>query len=236
MTNQDEVGDEMLMSLADGELQGAEAAVLMRRVRTDPALAARYAVFVETRALLRDTYAGQPVPDRLIRAVTDTPMGMSRSEGGKVVPLRWHMASSVSAPGLALAASLLLAVGIAGFLAGRGTAPVQVTGEPVAMAAEALAGSATGDSVLLPDGQGAQVLASFETDVGLCRLIALESIRAVACRGDDGWATALTVSDGDGATFLPASNTATVVVDRLLDQIGAGSPLDVAAERAALTR
>lgn len=236
MKNQDEVGDEMLMSLADGELQGAEAAALMRRVRTDPALAARYAVFAETRALLRNTYAGQPVPDRLIRAVMDTPMDESRPERGNVVPLRWRPVSGASAPGVAMAASLLLAVGIGGFLAGRGTAPVQVAGEPAALAAAALAGSATGDSVLMSDGQSAQVLASFETDLGLCRLIALESLRAVVCRGDDGWATALTVSDGDGATFLPASDTATVVIDRLLDQIGAGSPLDIEDERAALTR
>ncbi len=236
MTDGKEVSDEMLMALADGEVQGADAEELMQRVRLDPALTEKFAVFVETRAILRDAYPATPVPERLVRAIMETPVGDASGQGATVVPLQRRVRATGSLPGLALAASLLLAVGVAGFLTGRGTAPEQVAGDPAAWAAVALAAAETGEIVTLPDGREARALASFETDLGLCRLIGLHDARAVVCRGESGWATALNVAEGDGAAFVPASEAATEVIDALLDRIGAGAPLDGDAERAALMR
>lgn len=47
------ISDETLMALADGELGEQEAAALRARIAGDPDLARRFAVFVETRALVQ---------------------------------------------------------------------------------------------------------------------------------------------------------------------------------------
>ena len=238
MSNDEEVGDDMLMALADGELRGPEADALQQRMLQDPALAERYAVYVETRTLLREAFAAEPVPERLVQAVMNSPAEPMSQSAANVVPLRRRASMAVgSLPRLALAATLLVAVGVSGFLAGRETAPRQVaTVDPAVVAAEALARRETGDTVQLPDGQGARVLASFQTDLGLCRLIGLDGSRAVVCRDGDAWKTALAVASGDSTAFLPASDTATGLIDDLLDRIGAGAPLDPEAERAKLSR
>jgi anti-sigma factor RsiW len=62
--------DEKLMSLADGELSPGDAAELRRRIDADPALAERFALFVETRALLQDkAKSAEPAPHRLVEAI-----------------------------------------------------------------------------------------------------------------------------------------------------------------------
>ena len=60
-----------LMALADGELSEADARLLRNRIASDPILAARFAVFVETRALVQQTTRApaEHVPGRLIAAV-----------------------------------------------------------------------------------------------------------------------------------------------------------------------
>jgi anti-sigma factor RsiW len=65
------ISDEALMALADGELDAVEAARIRRAINQDPELAARFASFAETRALLSagggDTEA-EAVPEGLIDA------------------------------------------------------------------------------------------------------------------------------------------------------------------------
>lgn len=227
MTRADEVSDDMLMALADGELNLIDAQRLHKRVNADPDLAARYAGFVETRELMQAAFAPEPVPDRLIAAVL---------QGGgaqnKIVPFRKRV---LAAPvwGIALAASVVLAVG--GFWAGRGTAPQMTVSANIGIATAHLA---TGSELALPDGSTARVLASYDTDLGLCRMIAQDGLRHVACRnGQSGdWALALSVQAGDAGSFLLASDTAVGLIDRLLDDIGAGRALTAEEERDALSR
>ena len=223
MTHPKETSDDMLMALADGELNDADARQLQRVIAADPVLAARYADFVATRQMVRDAYPPEPVPDRLVAAV----MGQ-----GNVVPLRRPMARQAGW-GLALAASLVLVLG--GFWAGRSTGPQ--TGGQIDLA-QVTADLLTGEERTLPDGSTARILGSYATAQGLCRLIAQEAQRHVLCRdaqaGD--WAVALSVTTGDAGQFLPASDTGTGLIDRLLDDLGAGPALDIADERAALLR
>ncbi|MFX0544215.1 hypothetical protein ACEWPL_001545 [Roseovarius sp. S1116L3] len=63
------VEDEMLMALADGELEGTETEALMRRIDLDPQLAARYAAFVQTPEALRAAFVQGDVPAHLINTV-----------------------------------------------------------------------------------------------------------------------------------------------------------------------
>lgn len=221
MTRPDEVSDDMLMALADGELNEIDAARLRRLIGTNPALAARYRDFALTRSLLQDAYPLEPVPDRL----RDTVMAGAPN----VVPLRKGV-TPVAAWGMALAASLVLAVG--GFVAGRGTGP-----GPVDVAA-ATAGLLTGTETRLPDGSTARVVGSYDTNIGLCRLIGQNDLRHVVCRDPQagGWVTVLSVDTGSAGNFMPASDPSVAAIDGLLDSVGAGPALDVAAERAALAR
>jgi hypothetical protein len=222
MTRPDEVSDEMLMALADGELNELEAQRLRRLIVADQSLAARYRDFATTRSLLQDAFPLEPVPDRLRTAV------MAVGEP-KVVPMRKSV-TPVAGWGMALAASLVLAVG--GFVVGRGTLPDEVD------VAQATATLMTGAESSLSDGSTVRVLGSYDTDIGLCRLIAQDDLRHVVCRDPQagGWVTALSVEAGSADNFMPASDVSVAVIDRLLDDVGAGPALDPTEEGAALMR
>lgn len=248
MTRPDEESDTMLMALADGELDGVDAARLRARIAADPALAARYGEFVETRALLQAAFPPEPVPDRLLAAVMQGPAAPSAVQQGgagaaapaatpapapdNVRPFR-QRAWAGPGWGLAVAASLLLVIG--GFWVGRSTAPLPGGGADIGALT---AGLATGTEARLPDGSTARVLGSYQTDLGLCRLIARTDHRHLTCRdsGDGGWAMVLSVQAGGADSFLPASDMAAGVIDGALDVIGAGPPLDAEAEALALSR
>lgn len=117
MNSRDET--EMLMALADGELAPAEAAALRRRIENDPALAARFASFVETRAVLQNpaTAPGREGADPLAefirsRAAESVPPAPAEN----VVPLarRQRTAATRHAWRLPLAACILLGIGAVG--------------------------------------------------------------------------------------------------------------------------
>lgn len=59
----DRIEDDMLVALADAELPHDQAMNLRARIARDPALAERYALFVETRALLGTDEAGADAGD-----------------------------------------------------------------------------------------------------------------------------------------------------------------------------
>ncbi|MCC5974015.1 MAG: hypothetical protein JJT81_08180 [Rubellimicrobium sp.] len=255
MTRHDEVRDEMLMALADDELAEAEATALRRAIAADRELARRYDAFAQSRALLQQAFPPEPVPDTLVaavrRAAAETrPMSRPVSrpapdettdEAGKVIALprrtggRPIPPSGASAWGLALAASVVLAMGA--FWAGRGGMPVgPAPSAAESLAAAALSQSLTGEAVTLADGSTARALASFETEIGLCRLIGIEESRQIACRaaGSNDWTIALNIASGRGGDFVPASDSFAPVIDQMLDAINAGPTLGQEAEAAAL--
>lgn len=252
MTHPEEVNDTMLMALADGELNPPEADRLRALIAADPALAERYALFAETRALMADAFPPESVPDRLVRAVLDTPAGDAADAAagpgaeprGQLIAFRRRPApgddGAADGPrrwlGAALAASLALAM-IGGFWAGRGSAPVAMVAATPEDAAAALSATPTGGEIALPGGGNARALASYQTDLGLCRLIGMDHSRVVVCQdpATGGWGTAISVGAAQGETYLPASDLATGLIDRLLDDIGAGAAMDAADEAAALS-
>ena len=224
-----DVSDEMLMALADGELSGGTEAKLLARIASDADLAQRYARFTLTRHAAREACSAEPIPEALIRTILETPTGRREN----VVPLRPRRMSW-----MALAASLLLAVGVGGVLIGRATGPEpqQVAAGPV-VAAQALAALPTGATVSLGDAT-ARVLGSFATDLGLCRLVALEGAqeeqRAILCRDGTEWALAFAAITGATDGFRPASEAGVEAIDRALDAIGAGAAMSGAEEARAL--
>ena len=228
MTQSDAVSDEMLMALADGELNELEAARLRQRLAVDPVLAARHQAFVRTRAWMQEAFPPEPVPERLVAAVLNGAEGAGRAAA--VIPMRRGFVRRAGW-GMALAASLVL--GLGGYWAGRSASPGLAPGDDVALATAAVP---TGGEVRLADGSTARVLASYATDIGLCRMIAQESWRHVTCRDDRSgtWEIALSVHSGESGSFLPSSATAVELIDRLLDEIAAGPPMTGEEERRAL--
>ncbi|MGK7755329.1 MULTISPECIES: anti-sigma factor family protein [unclassified Roseovarius] len=226
--NHVEVSDEMLMALADGELDGATADDLRARIEQDPDLAARYALFAETAASLRAAFAQGAVPEHLVRAVRSTAITESQDRSGAtVVPMRRRIAWP-----LALAASLAIGIGFGWTLQDRFAPAGAATLEH---AAAALSDVPTGQTRDVAGLGPARALASFETDQGLCRLISVQPVvsiprRILACREAGGWTVAVSVADGSGDGFSPASDAATEMLDLYLDTIGAGQPLDAASE------
>ena len=221
-----DIDDETLMALADGELPPDRARWLEAQVAANPALAARLALFTDTRQIVQAAMDPGPVPDRLIAAIERGPMA-------EVVPLRPR-----SRPGwqsMALAASVA-ALAVGAFVLGRIGAPDPQA--PAQVAALALADQLTGQTATLPGGTGARVLASYDTSAGLCRLIQLTppaglAQRAVVCRSGAGWDVALSVAV-EGGGFLPASDAATEIIDGFLDTLSAAEPLTPDQESAAL--
>jgi hypothetical protein len=225
-----EPSDDMLMALADDQLPKAAAQPLLALIAADPALAARYAVFADTRAALQGAFDAGPVPEALVQAI--------RGGAAEPVVVPFRPRKAFAPLPMALAASLLLAVGFGGFMAGRGgVAPAT---DPGLIAAAQLSGAVTGDEAAMEGGGAARVLGSYQTDAGLCRLLDLtlpgdRAERAVVCRQDAGdWAVVAAVAAGQGEAYIPASDLGTGLIDQVLDDLGAGPALDPAAEAAAL--
>ncbi|MFN3825254.1 MAG: anti-sigma factor family protein [Pseudorhodobacter sp.] len=230
------VTDDMLMALADGELNGATALRLRSRIAADPGLAERFAVFEATSADLRAAFDAGPVPDRLVQTIAGTPMGASPAN---VTALPLRRPFRALAP-MAVAASVVLALAT-GFLAGRATEPAGPVASamiPAEAAAMALASLPTGAETTLSDGGTARALGSYRTDQGLCRMIALEQSgqqqRAIVCGSGADWTVAMTLQTGIGRGFVTASDTVAELVDGYLDRIGASAALTPEEEAAAL--
>lgn len=228
--------DDMLMALADDQIHGPDVEALRLRISTDPALAARVAVFAESRAALRAAFAPGETPAWLEASIRGAKAG-DVSPPDNLVRLRPRMAIT---PSLALAASLLLAVGVGSFLAGRSVAPALQFTDPAALAAVALADLGTGAETATPADGVARILGSYQTNKGLCRLIDVNlsgdrSERAVVCRAPDrSWVVTAAIAAGQSEAYIPASDTAAAVIDQVLDDLGAGSALDPADEAEAL--
>lgn len=70
--------DELIMALADGELEAPLAARVREAIRSDDEIRRKYGIFLGTRTLLSQTFKGvlaEPVPDRLTRAVAEKQAG-----------------------------------------------------------------------------------------------------------------------------------------------------------------
>ncbi|MFE3838395.1 anti-sigma factor family protein [Pseudogemmobacter sonorensis] len=290
-----DVSDEMLMALADGELDLATAQALRARLATDPGLTARFEIFRRSAEALRAAMDPGPVPERLLRSVLESggaggaeaagvvaglagdpgaPSHRRTGEGARTLPAHQispdpqgrggeagtvppiHRGSRPSAPtparrprragerrgglrpilrhgfGAGLAAALLaLAFGL-----GFQTAPRSLgTGAP-----DPLLALGTGGTADLPGGGTTRVLGSYETDLGLCRILATETgtttSRDILCHEAGIWQVALSIKTGATTGFAPASDLIAETLDLYLDGIGAGSALEPHAEAEALAR
>ncbi len=251
-----EFDDETLMAFADGELDAATAAVVEEAIVRDEALRARVEMFTETRAQAKAELRPspeEPVPAALDAAVremveasrkasaaADLPTGnvvsidAARRNNGPIRSGAWQ---------LPLAASLAAAIaaGVVGYQLGSangGHAP-QLADASRADIVEALWTLQSGQEQPLPDGGRVRVVASFrDNNESLCREYEVNpatgnSLVAVSCIEDDGWAMRFAVAapvGGDG--YAPASSMD--ALEAYLSAIDAGPPLSMDEEARAL--
>jgi hypothetical protein len=245
--------DEELMAYADGALEPAEAARLKRLVDADPALAAKVAMFRQTRDLLREArgpLAAQPVPDGLRQSI-EAMIAEAESNSGPDTNVV-DFARRKSAPPLSsrpwslpLAASLAAVVaGLGGYIAGQGGAGVDAASYAAVGSllprdvAAVLSTAASGTSAALRQGQ-VKMIATVRVKGGeLCREFEIDeasgqTVVGIGCREPKGWRLDIAVaapSAQDG--FAPASSLN--AIDNFLGMIEASEPLDASEEAKAL--
>lgn len=249
------VSDEMLIALADGELAAGEADRLHALVTADPELAERFAVLAETRFLLEAEGEAkqEAVPERLLAAIAaadarPAPVQPQLTVIAGGAPEKQPAAPRPAVPRAAwrlpLAASfLLMAGGVAGYLAGRGGqgAPgIAVAGLARAGLSAALDTVASGGTVALPAGK-LRIIASHKlADGRLCREYTVSGAgegapgwNGIDCRDGQGWRTEfVAATPPETAGYKPASGGA--LAEAFLLDRGAEGPLDPAAEQGLL--
>lgn len=239
--------DDVLMAFADGELDDPRAAEVAEAIDADPDVAARVAMFMQTRQAARQAFGSimaEPVPARLLQAVAEGPsraaMPLAAASIGRQVPPPVTVANE-NLPGrwrpLLLAASAALAAGLIGYLAASGQrgapdALASLAGSPAALG-RFLEETAEGQRRTFGTGQSAaaEVTGTYRlADGRVCRAIRLDhaasgsAAEALSCRDRDRWrlelAAPLRPAD---AGFRPAG--AGLGVDAALDAAGAGERL-----------
>ncbi|HEV7338201.1 MAG TPA: hypothetical protein VGO06_19675 [Bosea sp. (in: a-proteobacteria)] len=250
-----EVSDEMLIALADGELSAGEAERLHALVTADPELAERFAILAETRFLLEAEGEPklEPVPERLLAAIAAADARPAPVQpqltviaGGAADKPAAVPRASVRRAGwrLPLVASfLLVAGGVAGYLAGRGgqgEPGIAVAGLDRAALSAALDTVASGGAVALPAGN-LRIIASHKlADGRLCREYTVTGtgegapgLNGIDCRDGQGWHTEfVAATPPETAGYKPASGGA--LAEAFLLDRGAEGPLDPAAEQGLL--
>jgi hypothetical protein len=143
----------------------------------------------------------------------------------------------------AIAASVAVLAGLAGYFAGRdggaGDSATFLAAATSAPVIAALAATPSGEPVtVLALGRAVQAVAvgTYPTDAGPCRIFEAsgggETARAVTCLGSDGWQVPLAIEGGEAGDYQTASDAATAAIDALLDGLGAGGALDIESEQA----
>lgn len=230
-----DIDDDTLMALADGEIDGHEAARLHARIAEDAALAERYALFTQTSQWVKNAALADPeatVSSDLAARIRDM-AAAAPSAADNVVPLRRQVPRWQP---VAMAAMLALAAGLSAglFLAPGG----QDTGAPVVSAAvqQQLGTLPSGAQAELPDGRRVSIIASFTDSAGaFCREYETTAeggpgYVSVACRDGADWSLRFALAAASEAGgYAPASSLETL--DAFYAATGASQPLSAEAER-----
>lgn len=239
MNGNTKIDDTMLSAYLDGELPPQELLAVRAAVEADPALAARLDALRSVDALVA----------RHARALDDTPLpaallAMLQNDAApsatpaNVVHGPWQRWSRANGIRLALAASLVLALGL---VLTKPFAPLPSDLPPLAAYAAQLDTSPSGSTVNV---DGATLTSRFtfvDRDGRHCRQYQLNNTAGgsenVACREAAGWtlvASLPTPAEAAPELYQPASSSAEL--NALLDAMMSGPALDADAEAALIER
>ena len=246
--------DEQLMSFVDGEVDLCTAERIEAAMHGDTELAARIAIFAETRAIVKDAMEpllDEPVPATLYSSI-EIMIKRHRQQyadaSGEVIPLIPRCPQSpapVRRLTVPFAASVAVVLaGLSGFWLGTQnvTQPQMLSLGPVGERglSDALATIPGGSARNIPQLGRLRVISSLRDEDGdLCRELELtprqgSALAFIACHKKGGWTTTFAVAvPGDDGSYAPASSTDTL--DTYLSSINASPPLTEAEEKQALS-
>jgi anti-sigma-K factor RskA len=248
------ISDEVLMAYADGELDATAREAVESAMREDPQIAERVARHRALQRRVREAYSAvllEDVPERLLRAAQG-----AAATGRKVVNLqdarapREHSAPRTRALPLwravgAMAASVIVGVGVGFFIWGR-TVPPFARGADGALVARGQLAQALSNQLAAEQSRASsvQIGLSFLAKSGdYCRTFALsggQSPAGVACRHGEEWQVRAVTQGSDevagAAEYRTAGSTMPAMIRELVEAQVAGEPLDEAGERAARQR
>jgi hypothetical protein len=235
--------DETLMRFADGELDAETSRQVEAAIDSDPAVAARVALFLDTGRLAKDAMQpllDEPVPGDLRRAVeamierkSATQSKLERPQRRLLVPANdwWRTAAAA-----AVAAVIGLAGGhwIGNMPRGAGDNGSVLAGDYAHFLASVVSGAEASAG-----GNRFRAIATFRDSAGaICREFEIDradkqTVAAVSCLEGGAWTTrfAVLAPAGDGG-YAPASSGE--ALDAYLSAIDAGQPLAADAEAEAL--
>ncbi len=180
------VPDHTLMAYADGELDDAARKLIEAAMREDPEVRKRVAEHRALRGALQKGFADEldePVPERLLSAVRKPRI---RAKGSESNLRRWR-----GAPSLAMAASLLLGLGLGYWVHRDANSLLRTTASEGVVAGGALSNSLSNQlSADHPAGAVATIGLSFRSKSGaFCRTFSLEgnATSGLACREGKSW-------------------------------------------------
>ena len=224
-----DIDEAMLIALVDGELDEVNRRRVERAAAGDPALAERLAQHRRLRERLAGHYAPvaqEPVPDRLrsFLEASETVVPMARPArrwGG------WAM-------GGAIAASLLLGLGVGRFSGGQ-AGPVGMKGG-VMVAQGQLASALDSQLASAQDGAAIRIGLTFQRKGGgWCRSFD-GAMAGVACREDAGWQVQQMLPGAGQETAYRQASSADARVMATVDALIAGAPVDAAGEKTAVAK
>lgn len=185
----------------------------------------------------------EPVPSAIHQAI------FGETPSAKVIPFRRKPAMLVGI-GLALAASLALAVVILPSLSGPDTGAERLAFGPVepgSQIAQSLDSLSSGMPEILAPGREMMILATLPVDGGFCREVeVIDDIAAridlgIACHDSAGWQIEVVVSEPLSATgtesgFVAADGAEVQGLQPFLNRLGAGTALDPTEEAEAMAQ
>ncbi|RUO36613.1 anti-sigma factor family protein [Aliidiomarina sanyensis] len=227
--------DTQLSAFLDNQLPSSEMDAIREALAIHPELADRLAALSQVDAQVSafaQQIDGKPISAGLQRAAFSAPAPESTS-----VFTRWPWLSQRSGP-VALAASVMLMFGI-GLGQWMQTAPPAQENEQWA-AIEAVLHSLPSGEATEVQGVTVQTYFSFTgADGQLCRAYQVRDTRArdeVACLADGHWQAVASVYQTVAGQTEYSAASASVVLDSVLNQLGASAPLTLEEERAVLAR
>ena len=230
------IDDETFFAWLDGELAPAEAAATAAAVARDPTLAARAAAHRAMRARLGaafDPLMVAPVPDR----IGEAPIDFTTAREGREAR---HSAFAAIPQWAAMAATLVIGLGLGTMVASRGArdAPVAIEGGQM-VAAASLDKALDRHLASAQTGSGTRVGLTFRAADGtLCRSFSgVGGASGLACRSGDQWQLRGLFGGqaSSGGDYRMAAGEDPRLA-ALVEQTIAGEPFDAAAEKAAMER
>jgi len=229
--------DETVMAYVDGELDDAQSARLEAAMEHDAELTARVEMFAETRSAAQESLRpllDEPVPAALRQAVEAM---AERHAAAGAAPVRRRIFFPANDWGRMAAAACVAAVlgGAVGYFSHGATEQPQLAQVDGALAA-ALDALPTGGEQKL-GGATLRLIGSFVDQAQkFCREFELSAgamaTTSITCHDGRDWQVRLVVAAPAAGGYAPASASETL--DAYLAAIGAGAPLDPAAERQAM--